>query len=73
MGMLCLTRRRHERIFIYHGDVRIIVTVNEFNGKEKVMLGFECPPEVKVMREEIAEEYEQQPGQRCPEPPRGVA
>lgn len=47
--MLVLTRKQFERIII--GDA-IEVKVLEIRGG-KVKLGFQCPPEISIRREEI--------------------
>lgn len=48
--MLMLSRKIGERIYIGE-NVRI--TVSRFKGENKVVIGVECPDDVKVMREEI--------------------
>ena len=48
--MLVLSRKRNERILLSGG---VTVTVVEVHG-DKVRLGFEAPPEVKIAREEVA-------------------
>lgn len=50
--MLVLTRRPHEAITI--GE-EIVVTVLGFKGNQ-VVLGFEAPRHVKILREEIADQ-----------------
>lgn len=47
--MLVLTRKQSERIII--GD-NISVKVLEIRGG-KVKLGFQCPPEISIRREEV--------------------
>ena len=47
--MLVLTRKENERIMI--GD-HITVTVVRVQG-DRIRLGIEAPPEVRVMREEL--------------------
>ena len=47
--MLVLSRKQNERIFI--GD-NIEITVVEVRG-DRVKLGFNCPPDVPIHREEI--------------------
>jgi len=52
--MLVLHRKVGESVFI---DAEHKVTVVEIRGKS-VRLGFDCPPDVKVLREEIKEQDE---------------
>jgi carbon storage regulator CsrA len=47
--MLVLSRRVGERIFIGHD---IVITVTEIRG-DRIKLGFECPDEVPIYREEV--------------------
>lgn len=47
--MLVLSRKKHESIEI-GDDVRLVVV--EIRG-DKVRLGFEAPPEVKILRSEL--------------------
>ena len=47
--MLVLSRKQNERIFIGDG---IEITVVEIRG-DRVKLGFNCPPDVPIHREEI--------------------
>ena len=49
--MLVLSRKENERIRI--GE-NVVVTVVRTQG-DKVRLGFEAPPDVKILREELAE------------------
>lgn len=49
--MLVLARRAGERIYI--GD-NIRITFVGFKGEYKIRLGIECPDEIKVWREELA-------------------
>jgi carbon storage regulator len=53
--MLVLSRKRGERVII---DGGIVVTVFEIRG-DKVRLGFESPDSVRVMREEVAQDIEE--------------
>lgn len=54
---LVLTRQRGQRVLIDHG--RIVVTVVEIRG-DKVRLGFRGPPDVRIDREEVADEIRRQ-------------
>jgi carbon storage regulator len=47
--MLVLSRKRGERVYIGGG---IVVLVAEIKG-DRVQLGFDCPPQVAVHREEV--------------------
>jgi len=47
--MLCLTRRRDERVIV---NGNIIVTLVEIKG-DKVVLGFDADPSIPVHREEV--------------------
>ena len=47
--MLVLSRRKNESVFI-NDNIKVMV-VEVINGK--VRLGFECPPEVKILRSEL--------------------
>lgn len=49
--MLVLSRKKSERIFI--GD-DIVLTVTQIQG-DKVRLGIDAPPEIKILREEVAD------------------
>ena len=49
--MLVVSRKPRERIFIAGG---IVITVCEIVGN-RCRIGIEAPPEIRVMREEIAE------------------
>jgi carbon storage regulator len=53
--MLVLSRKRGDRVVI---DGEIFVTVFEIRG-DKVRLGFESPDPVRVMREEVARDIEE--------------
>jgi carbon storage regulator len=50
--MLVLTRKQNEKIVI--GD-NIVITIVRIQG-EKVRLGIEAPPEVRVLRDELVPE-----------------
>lgn len=52
--MLVLKRKAQEKVILSVGTVRIEVMVVDVN-RGRVRLGFECPPEVLVMREELEE------------------
>lgn len=52
--MLVLGRREMERVVLTLGDVRIVVAV--VKGQGEIRLGFDAPPEVKIVREEIMEQ-----------------
>ena len=56
--MLVLSRKIGERIMI--GD-NIVVTVTDCQG-DRVKLGFECPPEVPIHRQEV---YDRMCGERA--------
>jgi len=62
--MLALTRRADEAILI--GD-DIVVTVLGLKGGQ-VRLGIEAPPNVKILRDEIAWELEDAMDERVAEP-----
>lgn len=52
--MLVLSRKKHESIVI-GGTIR--VTIVEVSG-DKVRIGIDAPPEVKVLRSELTEKKE---------------
>jgi carbon storage regulator len=47
--MLVLSRKRGEKVYIGND---IVVSVAEIKG-DRVQLGFDCPPQVPVHREEV--------------------
>ena len=47
--MLVLSRKKNEKIVI---DSNITITIVEVRG-DKVRLGFDAPPEVKIFRSEV--------------------
>lgn len=52
--MLLLTRKETESTYIILPDgVEIKVTLCCIQGKNQVKLGFEAPPYVKILREEV--------------------
>jgi carbon storage regulator len=54
-GMLVLTRKKNERIFIDVDDgKRIILTVGSIGG-DRVRIGIDAPPEVLIRREELVD------------------
>ena len=55
--MLALTRKKHERVVLTVNGIRIVVAVVQFNG-DKVVLGFDAPPEVAIHREEVQQAIE---------------
>ncbi|MBL9085257.1 MAG: carbon storage regulator [Planctomycetales bacterium] len=57
--MLVLTRKVGERIRVGES---IDVVVTEIRG-DKVRLGFEAPPEVKILREELIDDGERPAGE----------
>jgi carbon storage regulator len=48
--MLILTRKEGERVMLAGGT--IVITVVEIRG-DRVRVGFEAPPDVKIQREEL--------------------
>jgi carbon storage regulator len=61
--MLVLSRRAGERVFV--GD-RMVVSVEEIRGG-RVKLGFECPAQVPIYREEVYRQI-QEAGWASPTP-----
>lgn len=61
--MLCLSRRKSERIHITAGVHRITITVCELRGP-KVRLGIDASKEVVIHREEIQEIVDREAIQR---------
>lgn len=51
--MLVLNRDEGEKVLLDTSDGRIVVTVVR-NARGRLVLGFEAPPSVAIMREEIA-------------------
>lgn len=47
--MLVLSRRRGEKVYIGND---IVVSITEIKG-DRVQLGFDCPPQLAVHREEV--------------------
>lgn len=52
--MLVLSRKLGERVTI--GD-SIVVTVVQI-GRDRIRLGFDCPPELRILREELRDREE---------------
>ena len=59
-GMLVLSRKRGERIFLNADGEQIELTLVEIRG-DKVRLGFKAGPAVKIMREEVLQKLAVQP------------
>jgi len=57
--MLCLSRRKSEAIIITVGNERIRVLVTELRG-DKVRLGCEANPAVRINREEVQNEIDRE-------------
>lgn len=51
--MLMIGRRAGERVRITVGDVTVWVTFTESRSRNNVRLGFEAPPGVEILREEV--------------------
>jgi carbon storage regulator len=65
--MLVLSRKKEERIII--GDGEIVITVVDIRG-DKVRLGIDASPDIKINREEV---YEAIKRDRLPtQDPRGI-
>ena len=69
--MLCLSRRIGEKIFI--GD-NIVITIVDID-RGKIRLGIQCPPEIKILREEllpiVVGGYQPKPDSIKPKLPKG--
>lgn len=51
--MLVLLRKEGERVLVECGDVRFWVCVTRVESGRRVKLGFDAPPDVKFIREEL--------------------
>lgn len=51
--MLCLSRKRGERIIIGDGPSKIVVTALKSRHTDVIRVGVEAPPEIPVHREEV--------------------
>jgi carbon storage regulator len=60
--MLVLSRKRGEKVCIGN---EIVVTVAEIRG-DRVRLGFECPPQIPVHREEVYRRIREEQTARAP-------
>ena len=52
--MLVLSRKIGERVTIGNG---IVVTVVQIN-RDRIRLGFDCPPELRILRDELRDREE---------------
>ena len=53
--MLVLSRRIGEAVIVQVGDIEIVVSLEDLRGNQ-AKLGFEAPPEVIILRDEILED-----------------
>ncbi|MBL3600673.1 MAG: carbon storage regulator [gamma proteobacterium endosymbiont of Lamellibrachia anaximandri] len=53
--MLALTRRIEEEVILRVGDIESVVSLEDLHGNQ-AKLGFEAPPEVKILRAELLED-----------------
>jgi len=58
--MLVLSRKRDERVLLTIGDAEVEVCVVALRG-DKVRLGFDAPPEVRIMRTELIDRTDETP------------
>lgn len=56
--MLKLTRKDGERLFIYVGDIKIIVKLwHNRVVQNDIAIGIDAPREVRIVREELDQEW----------------
>ncbi|RLJ18640.1 carbon storage regulator [bacterium endosymbiont of Escarpia laminata] len=55
--MLVLTRKPGEEVILHVGDIESVVSLEDLHSNQ-AKLGFEAPPEVKILRAEILEDAE---------------
>lgn len=53
--MLVLSRKLDESVVLSIGDVEVEVTIKSTRGRS-VSVGFDAPPEVRIMRKELTSE-----------------
>ena len=64
--MLVLSRHKDEKVYIGND---VVLTIVEVRGN-KVRLGFEAPPHVRIDREEVRRDRGERGGPRAPASPR---
>ncbi|WP_177420280.1 carbon storage regulator [endosymbiont of Lamellibrachia barhami] len=52
--MLVLTRRIEEEVILQVGDIEIVASLEDLHGNQ-AKLGFDAPPEVKILRAALLE------------------
>jgi carbon storage regulator len=59
--MLVLSRKVGQEIVIGEGADRVVITVTEVRGGDRVRLGITAPPHVRVDRREVRDRREERP------------